>query len=332
MTIMNHQQPFALMSWLIILTVALFPASCSDSGSFKVTGTVEGLGTQNLHIVYRDGNMVRSITAPAVDSKFEFQGNSPRETVVEVFNNLRSPLGCFVVKNGETVDITLKSDDLLYLKATGDKTSERLADFLAKNRGDSLNTRIASAVIANPADFLSATLLTCYYDTGTNPAEAAELIAALDYEKIPPIVTAGLREMLSRINSEPSVTDVRLRCIADSMTTVAPCDTAPTFYYFDDTHNLSDSTAAFFDSIPSHVKLVYILTAPDTLRWSKNASLFPSRTYALWAPDGVSEQEISDWDITSMPYIIVADSTGRPIYRGAELPDAVEFTKSISNK
>lgn len=330
---MNLRQPFApLLLWMAIMAAALFPTSCSDSGSFKVTGTVEGLGTQNLHIVYRDGNMVRSITAPAVDSKFEFQGNSPRETVIEVFNNLRSPIGCFVVKNGETVDITLKPDDFHYLKATGNRTSEKLADFLAENRGDSLNARIASSVLANPADFMSAALLTCYYDAGANPYEAAELIAALDYEKIPPIVTTGLREMLSHFNSESAVTDVRLRCIADSMTTVAPCDTAPTFYYFDDTHNLSDSTAAFFDSIPSRVKLVYILTAPDTLRWSKNASLFPVRTTALWAPGGASEQEISDWDITSMPYIIIADSTGRPIYRGTKLTEALKLTKGTSNE
>lgn len=324
---LNRLSLKALLFRLAILAAAILPASCSDSGSFKVTGSVEGLGTQNLHVVYRDGNMVRSVTAPAVDSKFEFQGNSPRETVVEIFNNLRSPIGCFVVKNGETVDITLKANDFYFLKASGDKTSEKLADFLTKNRGDSLNARIASTVLAHPADFLSAVLLACYYDAGADPEKAAELVDALDYEKIPPILTVGLREMLSRINSSPAVTDLRLRCFADSMTTVTPCDTAPTFYYLNDSNSMSDSIAALFDSIPERVKLVYILTASDSLRWSKIVAKLPERTISLWAPGGASENGISDWDITSMPYIIVADSAGMPIYRGSGLTDAVNLIK-----
>lgn len=325
---MFHRQLSAnLLLWLAIVASALLLTSCSDSGSFKVTGTVEGLGTQNLHIVYRDGNMVRSITAPAVDSKFEFQGNSPRETVVEVFNNSRAPIGCFVVKNGETVDITLKANDFYYLKASGNKTSEKLADFLAKNSGDSINARIASTVLANPADFLSAALLTCYFDAGANPAQTAELIAALNYDKIPPIVTSGLREMVVRLCSPRPVADLRLRCAADSITTVTPCDSTPTFYYFDDTHELSDSTAALFDSIPERIKLVYILTVPDTLRWAKLRALLPSRTTSLWAPGGVAEPEIADWDITAMPYIIVADSAGLTLYRGVDLPEAVKLSK-----
>lgn len=317
----------SLLLKLAILAAAIMPVSCSDSGSFKVTGTVEGLGTQNLHVVYRDGNMLRSITAPAVDSKFEFQGNSPAETVVEVFNSLRAPIGCFVVKNGETVDITLKANDFLYLKASGDKTSEKLADFLAKNRGDSLNASIASTVAAHPADFLSAVLLTCYYDCGADPDGAAELVDTLDYDKIPPILTAGLREMLSRLTSPPSVPDMRLICFADSMATVTPCDTAPTFYYFNNSNSLADSIVELFDSIPSRVRLVHVLTAPDSLRWSKVVAALPERTISLWAPGGASEKEISGLNITSMPFIIVADSTGTPIYRGAVMTEAVNLTK-----
>lgn len=318
---------------LLSALIALIFTACGGNQAFKVKGKIDGFSTQNLHIVYNDGAQLKAVTIAAIDSKFEFEGNSPEGTVVEIFNNQRLPIGIFFAKNGEEIEVELKATDRNYLKAKGDETSTKLADFLAQN-SDDLNGAIARMVSKNPDSLLSAILLGYCYDPSKDPDEAWELYNLIDYTGMPQSVNAGVKEMMARYTEANTVGEMRLLCAGDSMMTFSPADKGVTLYCFDSRSLLPDSIKNQFDSIPStNVSIAFLRMRPDTLTWGRSTSRLPERVVSLWAPAGAAEPCVANLNIVDIPYYIVADKEGKQLYRGNDF-DAASSTiaKSIGNK
>ncbi len=316
-------------SALLLFLTSIALASCGGS-PFKIKGTVDGLGTQNIHIIYRDGGHVRDHIVAVMDSKFEFEGNSPEETVVEIFNNMRAPLAYIVAKNGEEIEVEISATDLYDLKIKGDATSERLAKFLADNKS-SLNTAIAGMVKNNPDELLSAVLLNYFYDPSGKPDEAAELFELIDYSRSPANLNIGVKEMIKRQNTRNNVKPVRLLCAADSMTTFSPLKEGYTLYCFNAEKYLSDSIGNDFADIPeSDTRIAYIRMTPDTLGWGGSTRHLPRRVVSLWAPGGVAEPGLYNLNITSLPFYIVTADGGKQVYRGADFDRAKAAMKKAA--
>lgn len=310
----------ALLSLIAILSTT---TSCGGGSPFKVSGTIEGLGTQNIHIIYRDGGRLRDQIVAVMDSKFEFEGNSPQQTVVEIFNNMRIPLGYFVAKNGEEITIKLSSNpDPLSISVAGDPTSEQLVKFLSEHK-NSLNAAIAGMVRNNPKEMLSAVLLNYFYDPSEKPDEALKLFEAIDYSVSPENLNIGVKEMLKRDNQRNQVKPIRLLCSADSMTTFSPLKNGYTLYCFDATRHLDDSIARSFSDIPeANTRIAYIRMSADTVGWYGSSRLLPKRAVSLWAPGSIAEPGIYNLNITSLPYYIVTVDGGKQAYRGTDLAKA----------
>ncbi|MDE7135092.1 MAG: DUF4369 domain-containing protein [Muribaculaceae bacterium] len=312
---------------VIFATVAL--TSCGGS-PFKITGTVTGLGTQNIHIIYRDGGHVRDHIVAVMDSKFEFEGNSPEETVVEIYNNMRAPLAYMVAKNGEEIELEINATDIYDIKVKGDATSERLAKFLAENK-NSLNATIAGLVKKSPEDILSAVLLNYFYDPSVKPDEAAELFDLIDYSAAPTNLNIGVKEMIKRHNTLNIAKPIRLLCSADSMTTFYPLKDGYTLYCFDAEKHLNDSIDERFSDIPeTNTRIGYFRMTTDTIGWSRSSRQLPKRVISMWAPGGVAEPGLFNLNITSLPFYIVTVDGGKQVYRGPDFNRAKAAMKKAA--
>ncbi|MDE6086361.1 MAG: hypothetical protein K2G40_08190, partial [Muribaculaceae bacterium] len=181
-------------SLLLLLTVlvAVSIVSCGNDDVFEVQANIEGLGTQNVRIIYRDGDRMRSTIAMALDGKFSFTGVSKQFTIVDIYTTNRALLGSLVAKNGDNIELTMKLNEPASFNAKGNKISEELSNFLSKNKDlfnnhevKEINYKIADYVRRNPDNPASAFLLFTQFSTGIDKLLADSLIHSINEERLP---------------------------------------------------------------------------------------------------------------------------------------------------
>lgn len=311
---------------LFAVVAATLMASCGDNKVFTVDGTVDGLGTQNLHLIYESGEAVHSGSVTAVDSKFRFEGDAPEETVVEVFNNSRKLVGRFVAKNGDALKVELSTTDPLFLATSGNKTGDRLAEFLAENSADdqTLRSAIERYVESNPAKPLSGILLAYYYAPAADYERALQLYSLLDYGKMGSYVRSA-RGLLVREASQPAkLGPVDLISNVDSIKTLKVAKRGKTLIVFDIESIIADSMVAALDTIARlpGVEINFVRLAPDTLTLYGSTRRLPKGANAFRSVGGVADSVLRPFAIKRLPLFVAADSTGEQIYR-ATLIDSI---------
>lgn len=295
--------------------------------------TIEGLGTQNVRIIYTDDKAVNTATVTAIDSKFNFEAVATEETLFEIYSNARTLLGRFVATNGDNISLTLKASDPTYMKISGNKTSEQLARFLSENNGKTdLNDAIARQVEKNPEQMLSAILMTFYYDFSGDTGEGARLTDMLTARTSFSALTRGNSRMLARL-AEPQekVGPIRLVSQADTARTFMPDTLRPTLIWFDDgSAGINDSICESLDSIGTgRFKAAHILVSTDTFGWRRSTSKLPKAVNRLFAPGGIASPGIYPLVITDLPFFIVTDTAAAQIYRGCSIHAALDSVRNL---
>lgn len=309
----------------ILLPVAvcalLLTTGCGGKKSYKIDGTVEGLGTQNLTVIYHDGNALREFTTNAVDSKFHIEGMSDEPVAIELYDNKGNRIGCVVARNGEEISVKYKVSDRNYMEAKGNKLSAALAEFLQKN-GNDLNSAIEHRLTSTAADELSELLAGYYYDINANAQSADSLLRLADSEShIGDVMLRYKSEIAARLSAAPAkIERMRLLSSADSLTNYEPSAKTNTLYIFTDIYSIPDSIVEYADSVAKDMKVASVRLAIDSFGWHKDTARFSKKVTHLWAPGGVADSALRSLDIPRVPFFIVADTTGAQIYRGSLLP------------
>lgn len=322
----------------MIMLIAL--TGCGDDTQFRVTGTVDGLGTQNLRVIYYTNTGIKSITATAVDGKFNFIGNAPAETLVEIFTSDRVPLMRMAVKNGETVDVHIDRAKPYELTLKGNDVSERMASFMRDNsdaltNGDriAVNKAVAEYILRNKKDLTSTLLLLTEFSTADNTREADSLLQLIDQDARPDFlienITAGLAERDS-IAETAKMLPLRLYTAADSITTYTPANSRYSLLVFTRNHNerpdsMRRKISELLDGMTAdQLRIVDISVAADSTAWHSQTKIDTKSDGYLsaWMPGAIASLPMKQLSVTRTPYYIVVDSTGTQQYRGASLTDA----------
>lgn len=201
---------------LMLGAVALMAGGCSKATEATVEASVDGVGTQSLHVVSRG---VRSATATvqavtAVDNAFTFAVPCTDEPVlVQVFTSKKLPLATFMAEPGDNV--RLGSGGFV----TGGQITKEFADALATLPGDALdpaadNQPVSDYVMAHRGSAVAAALMAARLDVRANPALASELMAVAD--------TATWRLARLPLVADTVAPFTALLLKADTLTTVEP--------------------------------------------------------------------------------------------------------------
>ena len=122
---------------LNIAAAAVFTLLCGcSSDSFYLEGEVEGLGTQNVRIVYVANDAVQNVWVPAMESKFNFSGVSREPTVVELYSRDLTRIAHFVMQNGDEISLKGKLSEPYVLTVEGDKLNTRWAEWVASHASE----------------------------------------------------------------------------------------------------------------------------------------------------------------------------------------------------
>lgn len=305
----------------VVISGLLMTMSCGGRKSYKIDGTVEGLGTQNLTVIYHDGSALREVSTNAVNSAFHIEGMAEAPVVVEVYNNQSRRIGCVVAENGDEIKVKFKAGDPLFMEAEGNETSELLGAFLTNN-SKSLNDAIEKQIMMNPAAELSVVLAGYYYNVGEDVVRADSILSLFDYATITntPILRSKA-EIASRLSrGGQSVEPLELYSSNDSIERFEPSTKTNTLYMFTDIHTMPDSILHFADSLARDIEVAMIRLSVDTFGWHKDVRRFSKKVKHFWALGGAADARLECFNIPSSPYFVVADTIANQIYRGTTLP------------
>lgn len=304
----------------VMLTVVALTA-CGGKKPYKIDGTVEGLGTQNVTAIYHDGTSLKEVTTNAVNSEFHIEGRAEQPVVIELYDNQRNRIGCVAVKNGDEVKVKFKAGDPYFMESDGNKLSEALGAFLKKN-ADGLNEAIECQIASAPSDELTALLAGYYYDINEDAARADSILSLIDNTTI--TGNAMLRakaEQASRQAVMPGKAEtIELWASTDTIVKFEPSKKSNTLYIFTDVHNMPDSIIEYADSMAREIKVASIRLSIDTFGWHNDARRFSKKVEHFWALGGVGNEQLRCFNLPDVPYFIVTDTTSTQIYRGTTLP------------
>ncbi len=130
------------LSVAIVLILSL--SACKEAAGYKVLVEASDIGTQQITVVSTtaDGNR-RVQSMPAVDGRFEFSGQAPEGSVVEIFTSNRQLYAALLVHDGENV--VLKSDGV-DKQVEGSDGSRQLLAYKAGDDVESLPAEVRDAV------------------------------------------------------------------------------------------------------------------------------------------------------------------------------------------
>lgn len=327
---------------MLVMLLAALMWSCGGGDSFRILGEIEGLGTQNLQVVYFSEGAVKTQRSTAVDGKFSIEGRSRDYTLVDVFTSTRSLVASFIVKDGDHVECKLELNNPVAKEIKGGKAAVELMRWIGENQEalasgqvDGVNEAVTKYVNANSENVVSSVLLTRYFDARGREREADSLLRSISQKARIGWLTDGFRDGLVY------APDGELPRLEDSLWLVGrdnrriyvdPKSRRATLLYFTSASrervggndNLlqrtvdeykKDKRAAFFevDDINRGVDNWQDAVKTDSLAWER-----------VWNP-AVS----STLALPSRPWVIVADSLGQIQYSGQDLYGAVNKVRLL---
>lgn len=325
-------------SLFLILIFGVLLSSCGDSSEFRIAGVINGMGTQNIEIIYYANGAVRESRTIVIDGKFSVVGNAPEPTLVEIQTTNGILLGHLMVKNGETVECKLENGNRYKSSFKGDEVSEKWGKFLTENSEvlssdnvDKRNDLIAQYVLKHKDDLFSTVLMLTEYYCPDNEIIADSLMKTISEQARPHSLVEGYEAMFAHVNSATAhnnVLPMKIYCKDDSLMTYNP---ASSFYsvlgFTDDEKEARDSIVPQFKKLSKgnksrQLKIFDISLATDTSTWKLITRNDSADWAQCWALGSVRAKGIERLSIPRLPYFIVVDSTGKQLYRGSSITRA----------
>lgn len=326
--------------WAIILLM-LTVTACGSDDTFTVRATVEGLGTQNVRVYYRNGDRVISHPTMALDGKFSFSGVAKNPVLVDIYTSSRTLIGSVVVKNGDNLEVNMKINEPATFVIKGNKISEELTRFNTQNSEiinnrdfAAINKAVAEYVKRNPdnpaAYYVMLTLFTPVLDNEL----ADSLMGFLNPAGAPrhDIVEAFTSTLISPADTLKALSSLRFYNMSvDSITTLTfPGHKGLLLAMIgDETPGAPrDSVTQYFNRLEkrlgSNVNIVEISLLDDTAASHRKVGNVKVSYVRGWMPAGLASPALEQVRPAQIPWFIVTDTLGNVTYSGNIFQDAVE--------
>lgn len=332
---------------IIIVLAAVVLSGCVKN-EFKITGNLEGAGTQNLRLLYyySDENQgyVAEDVVPVVKDKFEYTGVCSNPSVVWVFRPDRTLLNVLYVERGDELEINGIVNQPYGWTVGGNDLQESLSAWQHENEnllmsGDAQTTSkaVVKYVEAHPEDKLSALLLLTYYANNDNGVSLKKLWEGLS-EKVRDEnllnAVSGQRQHIANVVEKEKVRPMQFCSVGDSMTVVNPLKSSVSVLYFwrepkglhpEYMKLLKQLAEKYADN--KKFKIADINFSMDTAQWHYDIEKDSiDKWERMWAAGGEVNKSIYQLHLPYTPCFVVVDSIGNQIYRGA---DTVQILKTI---
>lgn len=333
-----------LHSILISLILVVF-ASCGNNEEFLINCKIRGLGSKGVEMTYTTRGVQRVGFHP-VDGKMTLRGVSDKPVLIEVSTIDNRLLFTCVAQNGDNLDVELDLDKPTSLKISGNDASEEYSRFIVDNdsllRSDDvagINRLIAAEVRRHPDRISSAMLLATRFQARDYELEADSLVNTLKPEARPSGVMGAFASLVGEQVSSSVGSPVRAMTINCGYQNKQ--DTTMRYWASNQSYSMlvvtgyhrGDSIGKTLrelcDSLPDRrFKAFEIAVTGDSVMWKIAVRNDSTKWVKAWVPGGTASNEVRSLTVSSIPYFVVADSTGRQIYRGRSLSAANDTVRN----
>ena len=334
------------------MAAAIILVACGADKEFRIDGRIDGFGTGNLRLVYYNGEGVQSMAATAVDGRFMVTGRLNKPAMMRIYTNNGVVVGRLVIEPGETVKAVFNLTDPFNIKLEGNDDSQRYARFITDNAdviksGDrsAINAAIDKYVVSNLNRAVSGLLIADYYDSNGYEERALELINQLGRDARNTAALDGLRDMLQSLSyplDSLRLEPFRLFGQWDSLSSIDPGRVALTVISLTTAENRGadsiDAAISLIRNGKQHRKVQFadISCDTDTSTWKQSLRQLADsgKTSAdirrFWTPSAYNLEVFENMPVRRVPWFVVADSTGRVLYRGSSVAEARKSTEQHS--
>ena len=340
---------FAPMRYLHILILCLvLLTGCGNDEEFVINCEIRGLGSTGVEMYYTTRSLQHSAFHP-VDGKVTLRGVAADPTLVEVFTMDNEPLFACVVSNGDHINVKMDLENPSTLKIKGNDASEQLGSFVAANdsllrSGDvaAINRLVADVVRDYPDRISSAALLVTRFCARGYELEADSLINILKPSARANWVMGAYPGLVGEQVSSAARGNVRSMTIQTGR--YEGRDTMIHYWPSNQSYSLivvtgqgkGDSVRSVLKDLTAKLplrrfKALEIAAMGDSSSWAASVGRDSAEWIQAWLAGGVAAPVINSLQIPSVPFFIVADSTGKQIYRGFSVKVAQDtITKRLA--
>lgn len=354
----------ALSTFPLLLTAFILLLSSCTKNEFTVEGNISGGGHHTLTALYV---AYSSATDELVSEQlmlqngtFSLKGVTKYPTILFIFSPDRRLLYPVYAEKGDK--LTLKGDynhphewqikgnkpmedycawmrlneALLPSPLAGSASASTPSAARSSGRGtpQELNRAISLYVKAHPKDLCSALLLLAHYDRlideeGFNSLWAGLGLDAQQKERLLHVAMASLSEAQTKAAKLP-VVPMTLRTTVDTLSTFSPGRFRVSVLYF--WKNPADANLRtalrLMSKLPADIGVADINLDPDLRAWANSVENDTTRRRTpLQAFGGPMNQALRRLALPGAPYVIVADSLGRQLYRGTDINEALKIAR-----
>lgn len=323
-----------LFKALIYSIIALLYA-CGSKDSFVVEGTLAGGETQSLRFIYYADGALRTIPGAAREGKFRIEGKSAEPAVIDILSNDGRIVGRVYAKNGDEIECQLNRLAPWEITLSGTDENERWAAFIRANadaykKADSkaISKAVTEYVKANPDDVVSTLLLATSYDCHADPTSATKLLETISPEARPMSIAGPLVTMLAGVTSRPdSIDGFRYYARVDTLVPFDRRKAEFSLLAFSDSpegKERADSIVEMLRDIRKkftarRLQVLDLSMNTDSFSWRRSIRPDSASWTQVWLPGSAATAGLENAAIGSLPWFVVADSSGAILYRGASV-------------
>jgi len=333
----------------ISFMIALLLTACGHSDTFRIEGKLADGSTINLRMIYySDGAVMAGITA-SKEGKFLYEGHVANPALIEIYDNDYRLFGRVVASPGEDIKVTLDPNNQYMIEADGNETNRQWSDFLRTN-AEMLNSRnvkarnelIAKYVSDNPDSQVSELLMVTEFDASVagGALMADSLINLINPDVRNKGFSTAYAQMIERVGNKAAnekVAPIPYRKHGNDTAIFNPSAKPYNLIIFSDDKSGRDSIKKelrrLIGQTPrSRYDILELSLDMDTVIWSRSTRQDSASWTQGWAAGAISAQSVDRLGLPEIPYYIVADSTGKQIWRGKSITDASAELKNNINR
>lgn len=334
------------------LMLMILSAGCSHPDSFTITGDIADLESRPVKVVIYNSDSIKTLSAMAVDGRFTLKGSSSRYAIAVLSSMSSGASVRFLVRDGDKIKLNGVSLDSVTVK--GSKPNDQIAEFMHDNHelfggfypsSSSYSTPSLGYAAANKAivDYVekhgttaaAAFLVAAYYNPTLNPSEAASLLNRFDTDDETRALVSSMNDAVrNELNASKSarIHSFNLPAAGDSTVKFSPSAQSYTLLAFtssDTGRKRKEITSILHDASDRYprrsLRVIELSLCGDSSSWK---SAIKQDTLVNWSrillPGGAAALQVRHLNIGQVPYYILADSTGKQLYRGNVVSAAMD--------
>lgn len=320
-----------IIAILALAVLAVTLTACGGGSTFKISANIDGMGNQNLHVVFLGDSGVSDAFIPSQDNTFKIQGSSTDLTIVSILDSQNKPLLRIAAQGGQSLEITGDINNPHHYKCKGSDVAQEWMEFETENASlydmvdhTKLDQAIEKYVKENPKSVVSTLLVVADYSQLTT-AKGAALLESIDAEARPESLVKSAQQALELAGKpDTQLHTMMLYGINSDFEPFSPNNSTATLIYW--WNNCDEARSTSIERIKqleqqygTRLAVADVNLSPDTAGWHATVINDATHWRHLWAPGSVLDPAIQSLRINSLPLCIVTDSVGKQIYRGDDI-------------